>query len=113
MLLWEGSRLRGLAVCHIGAGSEAGSGVCYVKVGAVRSGIKAQEDFARLLEACESLARRRGASSILAGMNTARHEAYRYMLGRGFKTAIQGVIMERNNAEGYNRPGVWLIDDWR
>ena len=28
--------LDGLAVCHIGAGSEAGGGTCYIKFGAAR-----------------------------------------------------------------------------
>lgn len=31
-------RLMGLAVCHCGAASEAGSNTCYVKVGAVQPG---------------------------------------------------------------------------
>ena len=33
-----GRRLMGLAVCHSGGGSEAGSNTCYVKVGAVQPG---------------------------------------------------------------------------
>jgi hypothetical protein len=46
-------------------------------------------------------------------MNMARHEAYRTMLTRGFRTDFQGVAMHRANEPGYNRPGVYLIDDWR
>jgi len=46
-------------------------------------------------------------------MNIARHEAYRVMLGRGFRTDFQGVAMHRDNEPGYNQPGVYLIDDWR
>jgi len=34
-------------------------------------------------------------------------------IARGFVTQIQGVIMSRPNEAGYNRPGVYLIDDWR
>jgi len=26
---------------------------------------------------------------------------------------MQGVVMSRPNEAGYNRPGVYLIDDWR
>lgn len=37
VLLMDGSRLAGFAVCHCGAGSEAGSGVCYVKFAVLKS----------------------------------------------------------------------------
>jgi hypothetical protein len=66
-----------------------------------------------LLQACEELAAMKGLSRLVAGNNTARHEAYRSMLGRGFRTELQGVAMQRHNEAGYNRPGVYLIDDWR
>ena len=35
VLLRDGDRVVGFAVCRRGAGSEAGSGACYVKIGAV------------------------------------------------------------------------------
>jgi len=113
ILLWEDSRLIGLAVCHVGPGTEAGSGVCYVKFGGARPGPTAEQNFSRLIEACEAMASARQASRLVAGVNTARHEAYRQMLVRGFRTDIQGVVMSRPNEAGYNRPGVYLIDDWR
>jgi GNAT superfamily N-acetyltransferase len=57
VLLWEpfGDVLAGLAVCHIGAGSEAGTGTCYVKFATVRSGSAAGGRFAALLGECEAL----------------------------------------------------------
>jgi hypothetical protein len=113
VLLWQGEQLAGLAVCHHGPGTEAGSGTCYVKFGAVRSGAAAAQDFAHLLDACDQMAASAGLSRLFAGVNTARHEAYRQMLARGFHTDIQGVVMSRPNEAGYNRPGVYLIDDWR
>lgn len=113
LLLWEADALVGFAVCHCGAGSEAGSGKCYVKFAAVASGALAAARFERLLDACEALAAARGMARLEAGVNTARHEAYRCMLGRGMRTDIQGVAMQRHNEPGYNRPGVFLIDDWR
>ena len=113
ILLWDDNRLVALAVCHIGPGTEAGSGVCYVKFGAARPGPTAANDFNRLLEVCEELALARHASRLRAGVNTARHEAYRQMLSRGFRTDIQGVVMSRPNEPGYNRSGVYLLDDWR
>ncbi|HYY93887.1 MAG TPA: GNAT family N-acetyltransferase [Pyrinomonadaceae bacterium] len=113
ILLWEEGRLSGLAVCHSGPGTEAGSGVCYIKFGAARPGPNAEQDFSRLLDACEEWASSQNATRLVAGANTARHEAYRRMLARGFRTDIQGVVMSRPNEAGYNHPGVYLIDDWR
>ena len=46
-------------------------------------------------------------------MNLARLDAYREMLGAGFRTFRQGVAMQRDADPGYNRPEVFLIDDWR
>ncbi|HET6891072.1 MAG TPA: hypothetical protein VFH31_08215, partial [Pyrinomonadaceae bacterium] len=113
VLLWNKSKLVGLAVCHFGAGTEAGSGVCYVKFGATRSGIDAEQDFSRLLDACEEIAWSQSLLRLIAGVNTARHEAYRQMLAYGFRSDLLGVVMQRPNEAGYNRPGVYLIDDWR
>jgi len=113
VLLWEDGRLVGLAVCHCGPGTEAGSGTCYVKFGASRPGPAAGQNFDRLLNACEEMASTSGISRLAAGVNTARHEAYRMMLERGFRTDLQGVTMHRPNEAGYNRPGIYLIDDWR
>lgn len=113
VLLWDDGELAGLAVCHCGPGTEAGSGTCYVKFGAVRPSLTAGQDFDRLLDACEEMAAGAGLSRLAAGVNTARQEAYHQMLERGFRTDLQGVAMQRANEPGYNRPGVYLIDDWR
>ena len=113
VLLDVGDRLDAFAVCHIGPGSEAGSGTCYVKVGAVRPGPDAAATFGQLLASCEELATRRNAAVLMAGVNTARHDAYTELLRRGFRTALQGVAMTRPNGPGYNRRDVYLIDDWR
>ena len=113
ILIWDDSKLVGLAICHCGAGTEAGTGVCYVKFGAVLPSPNVEKDFGRLLEACEAMASARGLLRVVAGVNTARHEAYRQMLARGFRTDIQGVAMERPHEEGYNRQGIYLLDDWR
>jgi GNAT superfamily N-acetyltransferase len=113
VLVEGGTDLDAFAVCHVGAGSEAGSGTCYVKAAAVRAGPRAGEVFGRLLDACEDFALRRGAGTLLAGMNAARREAYAEMLRRGFSAGMQGVVMTRPDQTGYNHPGVYLIDDWR
>ena len=113
VLLWDESQLTGFAVCHCGPGTEAGSGVCYVKFGVVRPDSAAGENFNSLLDACEDLATSQKLSVLIAGVNTARHEAYRQMLARGFRAERLGVAMAKPNETGYNRPGVYLIDDWR
>ena len=43
----------------------------------------------------------------------ARHDAYRRMLARGYRTFLQGVVMQRPNQPGYCRPDVHAIDDLR
>jgi GNAT superfamily N-acetyltransferase len=113
VLLRDNNALAAVAVCHIGKGSEAGSGAAYVKFGAARPGADASGRFDRLLSACEAVAAGRGATRVLAGVNTARHAAYRRMAERGFRTTFVGVALQRPNEPGHNRPDCFVIDDWR
>lgn len=113
LLQGAGSALDGLAVCHCGAGSEAGEDVCLVKFGAVRPGPGAADRFERLLTACEGLAAERGLGQLDAGTNLAREDAYRRMIDRGFRTWLQGVAMHRPSEPGYSHPDAYVIDDWR
>ena len=114
VLVWDGdSRLAGFAICHLGPVSEAGEGTCFVKFGAVRPGPGSAGRFAALLDACAGVAIAAGMTTVVAGVNTAREEAYRAMLARGFRTHIQGVTMHRPNEPGYSRPGLFVLDDWR
>jgi predicted N-acetyltransferase YhbS len=113
VLTWNASQLVGLAVCHAGRGTEAGTGKCYIKFGCVRGGASAPREFRRLLNACREFGLSMGAATLVAGVNTARLDAYREMLGAGFRTTNQGVAMEQDANPGYNRPEVFLIDDWR
>jgi hypothetical protein len=84
-----------------------------MKFAAARPGPHAEQAFDRLLTACETMAFDKGLTRIVGGVNTARHEAYRILHARGYRTDMQGVVMQRPNEPGYNRPGVYLIDDWR
>jgi hypothetical protein len=113
LLTWGGGELTGFAVCHAGAGTEAGSEKCYTKFAAVRSGPEAAREFRRLLDACREFAQSREAKTLSCGMNLSHLDAYQEMLDAGFRSTRQGVIMEQNGAAGYNRPEVFLIDDWR
>jgi len=114
ILVWDGSKLAAFAVCHTGPRTEAGTGVCYVKFAAVRPGAEAGRNFARLLEAVDAFARSAWAHKVTAGVNLARREAFQSLLAAGFRPESQGVAMEAGDASsGYNRAGVYILDDWR
>ncbi len=112
VLSQDGIALDGFAVCHLGAG-EAGSGSSFIKFAAVRPGPSAGERFEALLDACESLAGARGLSRVVAGVNTARHDAYRRLLARNYRPWLEGVLMQKPNDPGYARPDAYVIDDLR
>ncbi|HXH97384.1 MAG TPA: GNAT family N-acetyltransferase [Gaiellaceae bacterium] len=113
ILLGEPASLEGFAVCHVGEGTEAGPDACFVKFAAVRPGARAAQHFEELLDACEEFAVESAAARLVAGVNVARHEAYRALLARGHRTFVQGVAMHRGNQPCYSRPGVYALDDWR
>ena len=113
VLLGDPGRPDGFAVCHCGAGTEAGAGRCYVKFGAARPGPGSGERFEQLLAACLSLAASRRLAHLDAGVSLARVEAYRALRSTGFRTVIQGVCMHRPHEPGYHRAGLFVIDDWR
>jgi GNAT superfamily N-acetyltransferase len=114
VLVWDGANLAAFAVCHIGGGTEAGSGVCYAKFAGARPSLNTRANFRRLLDGVEYLARRRSANKITTGVNLARREAFRSLLEFGFRTSMQGVAMETGDpSSGYNRADVYILDDWR
>lgn len=113
VLLWDDKGLMGFAVCHYGAGTEAGSNTCYIKFGAVRSGSNAGQLFEQLLDLCEALTVAQGMSRLVAGVNTSRDEAYCRLLARGFRSEVIGVAMHRPNQPGFSRPDIFVLDDWR
>jgi GNAT superfamily N-acetyltransferase len=113
VLIDDGGGLQAVAVCHIGAGTEAGSGTCYIKFGAVRPGPAAERLFGLLIDACHALAADRGATSVLAGVNAGRDRAWRVLAGRGFRPDYQGVAMHRPDEPGYSTSDRYVIDDWR
>ena len=113
VLVDDAAGLQAVAVCHVGPGSEAGGGACYVKFGAVRPGPQAARGFDLLLDACRALAADRGASVLLAGVNAGCHRAWTAMTARGFRPAMQGVAMHRPDEAGYHTSDSYVIDDWR
>jgi len=113
VLLIDGLKVIGFAVCHCGEGTEAANGVCYVKFGTVRPGPVAGQHFTQLLSACEAFAEASSMSRVVAGVNMGCDEAYRHMLKSGFRTDLNGIAMQKPNEPGYNRPDVYTISDWR
>jgi N-acetylglutamate synthase-like GNAT family acetyltransferase len=114
VLVRREDRLEGVAVCHCGPGSEAGSDTCYVKFAAVRPGDDARERFHALLDACEAYAADAGLGRLVAGVNTGRLDAYRRLLARGFRTEQIGVSMlQRPDEPHFNGPADYVLDDLR
>jgi predicted N-acetyltransferase YhbS len=113
LLLWDGSELVGFSVCHCGPGTEAGSDTCWIKFGGVLPGPGGRELFQRLINACDEFASIQGMSTLKAGVNAGRQEAYRLMLSQGFRTLDLGVAMHRPNEPAYHHPGIFVMDDWR
>jgi GNAT superfamily N-acetyltransferase len=113
VLIDDASGVQGVAICHAGAGTEAGSAACYVKFGAVRPGPGAERLFGLLIDACHSLAAEVGASVLVAGANAGRERAWRALAGRGFRREFQGVAVHRPNEPGYSTSDSFVIDDWR
>ena len=105
--------LDGAAVCHVGPGTEAGSGNCYIKFGAVRPGPGALERFKSLVNACDRAAGEAGASTLIAGANAEREHAWSALSSLGFRREMQGVAMHRPNDSGYSTKDAFVIDDWR
>jgi predicted N-acetyltransferase YhbS len=114
VLLRRAGALEGMAVCHCGAGSEAGSDTCFVKFAAVRPGEGGPERFERLLDACEAFTAASELGRLVAGVNTGRLDAYRRLLARGFRTEQIGVSMRlRPEGPHFDTPAHHVIDDLR
>jgi GNAT superfamily N-acetyltransferase len=114
ILIRHEERLEGMAVCHCGAGSEAGSDTCYVKFAAVRPGEGAAGRFARLVDACEAFAAESGTGRLEVGVNTGRLAAYRHLLDRGFRIEQIGVSMLLRPADAhFDTPMHHVIADCR
>lgn len=109
----DAAALQGMAVCHIGAGTEAGGGNCYVKFGCVRPGPRAARNFDLLLDACLRLAADGGATTLAAGANAGRDKAWQALARRGFRVGMLGVTMHRPNEAGYSHSDSYVVDDWR
>ena len=103
----------GFAACHVGAGSEAGSGHCYIKFGAVSPGRDARKHLRALLQACEQFAAQTGAARLTAGVSEARTIVLDALHAAGFSACLSGIGMHRPDAPAFCEPAALVIDDWR
>ena len=113
VIVREDSRMVGFAICQHGAGTEGGSGNCYVKFGAAMPGAASEGRFDKLISAIVGYAILHDLNTIEAGVNMGRKEAYRRALDHGFGAVSMAVAMHKPNEEAFNRPGVYAMDDWR
>ena len=113
VIVREGARIAAFALCHVGAGSEAVTGSCYVKFAAVRPGAGGARLLDRLLDACETLAAERGAGRLEVGVSLRRRPAADVLAERGHRTFRHGVAMHRPPDESSCVPAPFVLDDWR
>jgi len=108
LLLRQGSQLTGFAVCHIGAGTEAGSANCYVKFGAARPVSKLHA----ISTNCSRPANRSRRAASGKSEQELWIETYQHLIGGGFQTEMHGIACSERTTKD-THPGVYLLDDWR
>lgn len=113
VMIHEGDSLAAFALCHLGAGTEAGTDNCFVKFGAARAGRLAPSRLGRLLDSCEALAADSGVSEVTVGVSTGRRGAYSQLLDRGYRAQRIGVTMHAPDVDAYHHADAYVIDDWR
>ena len=96
VFLEDETGLAGFAICHCGAGSEAGSDTCYVKFAAVRPGIYAGEQFEQLLTLCEAYGATQNSLRLVAGVNTSHDAAYTRMVARQLRKSCLPQVGSRS-----------------
>lgn len=109
VLLQRGGVVAGFAICHTGAGSDAGSAALGVKFG-LASG---EDEFLALLQSAEALAAQRRVARVQISVNHARRRAYDMIKARGYRCTLSGVAMRRPAADGYDTSDMLLVEEWR
>jgi GNAT superfamily N-acetyltransferase len=108
LLVADRNSLGAFAVCKHGPGTEGGEELCYVKFAAASNG----EQFERLLDSIDALAFGESAE-VEVGVSTACENAFQRMRARGYRPEKLGVAMQRPHGEGFNKPGAFVLGDWR
>jgi GNAT superfamily N-acetyltransferase len=113
VIVREDGRVAAFALCHVGPGSEAVTGSCYVKFAAVRPGAGGVGLLGDLLDACETLAAQRGVDRLEVGVSLARRTAANLLEERGHRAFRHGVAMHRPADEAIVTSAQLVLDDWR
>ena len=113
VIVREDGRVAAFALCHVGAGSEAVTGSCYVKFAAVRPGAGGVGLLDGLLDACETFAAERGVGRLEVGVSLGRRAAANLLDERGHRTFRHGVAMHRPPDESTVMSAQLVLDDWR
>jgi GNAT superfamily N-acetyltransferase len=113
LLLERGRDLVGFAIYHTPGVSEAPQGSLYVKFLAMDGRHRKPEHFHALMAALEELAHAGGLQRVLAPVYTRYWTAYTALLERGYSLDFTMVRMKRGKLEEYERPGDFVLDDWR
>ena len=114
ILLHGAVTLEGMAVCHRGAGSEAGERDVLRQVRGGPPWPGARPSDSRPSRRCEAFAAASGLHRLIAGVNTGRLDAYRRLLARGFRMERIGVSMFLRPAEpSFDTAADYVLDDLR
>ena len=76
------------------------------------SGHGSGERFDRLLDAIDAFASARNAE-VETGVSLACEDAFRRMRSHGFRMITLGVAMHSPHGKTFNRPGAYILGDWR
>lgn len=98
----------GLAICHTGAGTEAGQDACYIKFGFCFPG-----GIEPYLKAVESLACSKNLTNLVIGCNMECHDAYRFLVQNGFRSMMVGVAMNSGGRAALFGREKWVFCDLR
>lgn len=113
LLIFEGSRLDAVAICHAGPNSEAPAGSAILKFAAVRGGPNRRSTFERLIAQCRGWAVGKGLKALNIGVNLACKEAYQHLLQLGFFTQVFGVALHRPDVPAHLVEDAYVFDDGR
>lgn len=113
LILEKGRDLLGFAVYHTPGVSEAPQGSLYIKFLALNPRRKRPEAFHQLLAALEETAHGAGLQRVIAPVYTYYWAAYRALLDRGYRLDATMLRMKCGKLEDYERPGEFVLDDWR
>lgn len=111
LLVYADGTLKAFAICPLPPSNAAEKSV-YAKFGIAKSH-GGTDDFDLLLRGLERYAQLIGASKIRASTNTARRICYQRMLLHGYQAEGYGIALIRPDTVAYNRPDVFVLDDWR